>query len=209
MLAMGLLKRASTNKGVHMISVEKNRIQIEVMEKMNDMKATRSPETSENKTNFLTKLLAPFDLRKKENEKLKVLLCEDDKLWTMIIKKYLENEGVEVTTSISPVHYLSRKALASFDLIITDNQMPYMYGTQFVDYVEKELALDIPMYICSADSSLKEDVSLTKVLKGIFYKGCGLELTVKTILDDFKKYQDNLQEKAELKFAMTANTLIA
>lgn len=193
-----------------MMTVEKDRIQTEVKEKMSDMKAYHASETSvvEAKTSFLSKFLAPFDLRQKTG-KIKVLVCEDCSLWTKLLKNYLERAEAEVTTSLSPVYFLNKKSLESFDLIITDNQMPYMYGTQFVEYIEKELQLDIPIYIHSADSSLKENLPLSKVLRGIHEKGASLAPTIKAILDDFRVFQENQRSKMELKYAITANTLIA
>lgn len=195
-----------------MISVEKDRIQTEVMEKMNDMKASHSSKPSDvpAKSSFLEKFLAPFDLRKKSNNNIRVLICEDCSLWTKLLKRSLEKQEIEVTTSISPVYFLNKKLLESFDLIITDNQMPYMYGTQFIEFIEKELQLAIPIYLHSADPSLKNEVPLSKVLRGIFEKGKSLDATLNTILNDFKSLQNaNLKTELELKYAVAANTLIA
>ena len=195
-----------------MISVEKDRIQTEVMEKMNDMKAGHPSQPSDvpTKSSFLEKFLAPFDLRKKSNDNIRVLVCEDCSLWTKLLKRALEKQGIEVITSISPVYFLNKKNLESFDLIITDNQMPYMFGTQFIEFVEKELQLKTPIYLHSADSSLKNEIPLTKVLRGIFEKGKSLDATLSTILNDFKILQnENMKSELELKYAMAANTLIA
>lgn len=193
-----------------MIEVEKNRVQAEVMEKMNEMKALHSsPIPEKNKISFLSKFLGPFDLSKKGECKTKVLICEDCRLMSRLMKKILEMRGLDVTITETPAHFLTKKSLETFDFIITDNHMPYMMGTQFIEYVEKELKLGIPIYIYSGDPDLKGSLQLSNVLRGVFEKGGGFESTLQTILTDFKKYQDELKAKIEMKFVMTANTLMA
>jgi CheY-like chemotaxis protein len=192
-----------------MIEVEKNRIQVEVMEKMNELKAHHHQASVKSKTTFLSRFLSPFELLKKEETKTRVLLCEDCRILVRLMKKLLEQKGFDVTVTESPAHFLNKKSLEAFDLIITDNHMPYMMGTQFIEFVENELKLNIPMYVYSGDPDLKDRLPLSKVLRGVFEKGYGFESTLQTILFDFNKFQEELKNNIEMKFAMTANTLMA
>jgi len=173
-----------------MIELENNRIQIEVMSKIEDVKQThKASQDLQEKTSFLAKFFKPDE---SVNKKLKILFCEDSKLLSLIVRKMLELKGFEVTVSETPVHFLSKESLKSFDLVITDNNMPYMTGTQFTEYVEKELRIDLPMYIYSGDPYLKEELDTTKVRRGIFEKGIGFEKVLQSILDDFKIYKKEL-----------------
>lgn len=194
-----------------MIAAERETVQVEVLNKMNEMKMLHSAHGTETSkaTSFLTKFLGQFDVLKKSETKTKVLICEDCRIIVRLMKKHLEMEGFEVTTTETPVHYLNKKSLEAFDLIITDNQMPYMMGTQFIEFVERELKLDIPIYIHSGDPDLKNRLHLSNVLRGVFKKGDGFESTLQTIISDFKKYQEEFRTKIETKYAMTINTLMA
>lgn len=193
-----------------MIASEKERIQTEVMCRMNEMKELHQDHTTpKNRQSIISKFLNPFEMVRKENVKTKILLCEDNTPLAIVIRKLLEKKGFDVTVTETPAHFLSKERLSTFDFIITDNQMPYMMGTQFIEFVEKELQLAIPMYIYSGDSDLKGRIPLGKVLRGIFEKGAGFENVFQTILSDFTSYKDDLNAKHEVKLAITANTLMA
>ncbi len=187
-----------------MIEVEKNRIQVEVMTKMDEIKSGYQQKES-----FLSRFLRPFESTKPQKNKLKVLICEDSEILCKIISKIMEKKGFDVTATETPTHFLTKERLADFDFIITDNNMPYMMGTQFTEYVEKELKLELPMYLYSGDPDLKNEWPLTKVRRGIFEKGSGFEAVLQKILTDFNSYKDEMNAKLEMKLAITANTLMA
>lgn len=194
-----------------MIEVEKNRIQTEVIAKMEDFKKLHNQTSHENERGgFLSKFLKPFDLLnpKESDRKTKILYCEDCKTLSKLIQRLLESKGFDVTVSETPIHFLSKERLKQFDFVITDNNMPYMTGTQFTEYVEKELHLDIPMYLFTGDSHLRQELPITKVRRGIFDKGYGFASALQSILSDFQIYNQELKEKFEMKLAITANTMI-
>lgn len=169
-----------------MNELDKDRLQTEVLTKIREVKMHAfhvTPETG--KINFLSKFLN-FNEKNKTESKKRVLLCEDDKLISKLLTRHLENNGFEVVSTVSPIFYTSKESLESFDFIITDNRMPYMFGTQFVEFVEQELKLNVPMYLHSGDCDLKEQYSLSNVLKGIFVKGGGFDLLVSQIKKDLE-----------------------
>lgn len=176
-----------------MFELEKNRIQVEVMSKVSEFNDQHSScVVNKVKPHFLEKFLRPFEKNKEASEKIKILLCEDCPVLSKITRKLLEKKGYEVTTTETPIHFLSKASLQNFDFVITDNRMPYMFGTQFVEYVENELRLDLPMYIYSGDTDLKHRYPLTNVLRGVFEKGSGVEEILQTIISDFKDYKERL-----------------
>lgn len=169
-----------------MIELEKTRLQTEVKCKLSEMSqknAEINPDSD--KINFIKKF---FNFKKDEVESeiipRKVLVCEDDILMTKLLRRFLEAKGLNVTTTVSPIFFADKKLLLGFDFIITDNQMPYMHGTQFVDYVEKELQMNVPMYIHSGDCDLKNKHPITKVLREVFVKGAGFDSIFKKISED-------------------------
>lgn len=191
-----------------MFEIDKDRIQTEVITKMEEIKAMSEKQIS-NKESFLSRFIKPFADSKVSNQNLKVLICEDCALLSKIIRRVMEKEGFNVTVTATPAPFLTRERLAEFDFIITDNNMPYMLGTQFIEYVEKELKMDIPMYLYSGDPFLKDIWPLTKVRRGIFEKGSGFESVLQRIMSDFKNYKDEMNAILEMKLSMTANTLMA
>lgn len=193
-----------------MIEIEKNKTRVEVMSKINEIQGIHHrKEGQEEKESFLGRFLKPFESRETNAQRMKVLVCEDCKILSKLLCKIMEKKGIEVTLTESPVHFLNKDRLEKFDFVITDNNMPYMKGTQFIEFVEKELKLHIPIYIHSGDSYLKNELPLTKVLRGIFVKGSSFDDVLRNILTDFKSYRDELNSKIEMKLAMTANALMA
>ncbi|MBL7663572.1 MAG: response regulator [Bacteriovoracaceae bacterium] len=178
-----------------MFEIEKNRIQVEVMTKMDEVKACQAKEN--NSKGFLSKFLKPFAENQQPETGLKVLVCEDDKLQRLILKKSLEKRGIEAIFSETPVRVLNQNYLKNFDFVITDNRMPYMTGTQFTEYVEEELNLELPMYMLSGDSYLKHELPITKVRRGIFEKFEKLEKVLDEIFDDFKNYKKEIKQREE------------
>lgn len=194
-----------------MIDLDKNRMQTEAIARMDDFKKHYKENQHENeRDSFLSKFLKPLELfnSKSAERNINVLYCEDCKLLGKIIRKFLESKGFDVTVSETPIPFLSKDHLKQFDFVITDNNMPYMTGTQFTEYVEKELNLEIPMYMFTGDSHLKEELPITKVRRGIFIKGSGFEKTFQAILADFEKYKQELSQRMEMRLTITANTLV-
>lgn len=192
-----------------MVDVEKGRIRVEVTAKMDEVRSIQhTNEGQSGGSGFLAKFFKPFEPTKPQAQRLKVLVCEDERIIRLVLKKTLEENDLDVTLTDNPVSYLSRERLHNFDFIITDNRMPYMWGTQFIEYVENHLRLDIPMYIYSGDPYLKKELSLTKVLRGIFEKGSGIEGVLQTILADYQKYRAETDVKMEMNMAMASARLM-
>ncbi len=83
-----------------------------------------------------------------------ILLVDDEKSLLDMTKRILENLHYKVTTEISSVKALEifKSNPDQFDLIITDQSMPNMSGSEFVAEILK-VRPDIPIILCSGYSS--------------------------------------------------------
>lgn len=90
-----------------------------------------------------------------ENEKMRVLLAEDDRNLGNILKSYLEAKNYETTLCVNGQEALQAYAKNRFDICIIDVMMPVMDGFSLA----KEIRLDnkqIPILFLTA-KSLQED----------------------------------------------------
>jgi len=81
----------------------------------------------------------------------KVLIVDDDPNQIKLIKLYLKNTELEITTAKNgrhAVHVLKNK---NFDIILTDYQMPEMDGETLISAIRNELKLLIPIIMISAN----------------------------------------------------------
>ena len=81
----------------------------------------------------------------------KVLIVDDDPNQIKLIKLYLKNMDLEITTAKNgrhAVHILKDKA---FDIILTDYQMPEMDGETLISTIRNEIKLQIPVIMISAN----------------------------------------------------------
>jgi len=84
-----------------------------------------------------------------------ILLVDDDKLFISMMVKMLERQGYKITPFTDPLRALEkfRENSTAFDLVITDQCMPYMEGTQLIQAI-REISPDIPVILWSG---FKED----------------------------------------------------
>lgn len=81
---------------------------------------------------------------------LRVLLIEDNDHNQMLAKIYLERNGAIVDIAGNGLIGIQRLAVNTYDVVLTDIQMPVMDGYQTTDRIRNELRLDIPIVGCSA-----------------------------------------------------------
>lgn len=91
------------------------------------------------------------------NNKIKVLLVEDEQTLAMIIKDTLDDEGFEVTLSID-----GEKGLKSFlsdkpDIIVADVMMPHLDGFEMVSKIRQTDKIT-PILFLTARSAIKDVV---------------------------------------------------
>lgn len=84
---------------------------------------------------------------------MKILVCEDDeailKIMQFKLKKELDAEVESANDGKKAIQALT--AQRDYDLIITDIHMPYHSGMEVIEYARKELKLEVPIIVLSAE----------------------------------------------------------
>lgn len=113
----------------------------------------------------------------------RILVVDDERMLGKVISQMLSYLGYEVTSFVSPVEALAsfRNDPNDFDLLITDQTMPGLSGTEFAEEA-KNLRDDVPIILCSgssedfeiediegtmADSFLKKPISFENLSKEV------------------------------------------
>lgn len=104
-----------------------------------------------------------FDRGKAEKKRPKILLLEDVAFFRQLIKGYLEDEGYEVKAVQNGQVGLDSIEAESFDLIVSDLEMPIMDGWDFMQNVRNSLKIsDVPAI---ALTSLDTDDAKVRAVK--------------------------------------------
>ena len=109
-------------------------------------------------------------LKTKDNFKYKILIVDDSHTTRILQKNILSNHGYNVTTATNPINALEKTALNSYDLIISDIQMPEMNGFQFIEKLRKDSRYEkIPIIIVSSEpkENHTQEIESTKIIKYI------------------------------------------
>jgi len=128
-------------------------------------------------------------------KEIKLLLIEDDEQMADLLKRFLEENTMQVSHVVRPSQALAILEIESFDLIILDLSLPEMDGLELCRKIRE--TSDIPIIISSARSDLNDklvgfengaDDYLPKP-----YSPRELLARIKTIL----RRQGNVEEKEE------------
>ena len=97
----------------------------------------------------------PARLSQSDGEGKHILVVDDEESVAMFLQEFLQiyNYKVTVTTSSKQAVDLYRQAAADFDLIITDQTMPEMTGTEMIQQIF-QIKPDIPVILCSGYNEL-------------------------------------------------------
>jgi CheY-like chemotaxis protein len=89
----------------------------------------------------------------------RILVAEDNFVLSRVIQFNLEQAGYSVTAAGNGQEAIEQLSTNSFDLMITDYQMPITDGADVCDYVRQTLNnRELPIILCSA-KGLELDVS--------------------------------------------------
>ncbi|MDM8517328.1 PAS domain S-box protein [Desulfobacterales bacterium HSG16] len=122
----------------------------------------------------------------------RILLVDDEPSIAKLEKQMLERLGYSVTMCINSIEALKafRKSPDSFDMIISDMNMPNMAGDQLASEI-KLIRSDIPFIICTGFSErMNEEKADTLGITGILMKPViksEMAKTVRKLLDEAKK----------------------
>jgi DNA-binding response OmpR family regulator len=119
----------------------------------------------------------------------KILFVEDDDTLAFIISKKLEHLGFFVTLSKDGKDAITKlKVQNDFDIVISDNILPFFSGIEILKFLRHELNSKTPFVLVSLDSSL--------YLKETFYKYNGTTFLKKpfifnTLIEELKAIAPN------------------
>lgn len=85
------------------------------------------------------------------DEPLKVLLVEDNHTNAFIARAFCKKYGLDVEWVTDGVQAIEKAKEQQFDLILMDNQLPYLGGIDATRVIKQELKLSAAVYACTAD----------------------------------------------------------
>ena len=109
-------------------------------------------------------------LKTRDNFKYKILIVDDSHTTRILQKNILSNYGYNVMTATNPVNALEKIKLETFDMIISDIQMPFMNGFEFISKArELEAYKNTPVIIVSSEpiENHFDDINKTRITKYI------------------------------------------
>jgi DNA-binding response OmpR family regulator len=80
----------------------------------------------------------------------KLLLIEDDDLLRKSLAHFLRNQQFEVVEASNGAEALDEIRAASFNLIITDLNIPYIGGLEIINVIRNELFLRVPVIVLTS-----------------------------------------------------------
>jgi CheY-like chemotaxis protein len=89
----------------------------------------------------------------------KILIVDDDPNQIKLLKIYLKNFDLDISTAKNGRHALHMLQRKEFDLILTDYQMPEMDGGTMISKIREELKSNLPIVVISAND---RELNITK-----------------------------------------------
>ena len=126
-----------------------------------------------NKYSLRASLIENTDMKKR-----RVLLVEDDSLSVKLYVKLLSKWGYDVSYANNGMLALEMLEEESYDLLLTDNQLPLMTGSELVEKVMKTRPTLKTLIVTGDSASLFASLTKTTVLR-------------KPIIPDYLKFRIN------------------
>lgn len=95
-----------------------------------------------------------------------ILIVDDDKQMTAMLKKVLEKKGYKTKTAVNGQEALAKSAAGDLDLVVTDIRMPGLNGMQLLEKI-KERHQDLPVVLMTAFGSI--DSAVESMKKGAYH----------------------------------------
>jgi len=107
-----------------------------------------------------------FNVYSKDDEKMKILLVDDDEDINITLKKVLEEKGYKIKTYGNPIKALENFKKNLYNLIIIDIKMPQMNGFEFYNNIRK---IDNKVKICFLTAGEKDSDKYYEILSRNLY----------------------------------------
>lgn len=114
------------------------------------------------------------------NEKLKILVVDDEVDIADLICFNLEVAGFEVVTSLSVDEAIQQLAKHQFNAVISDMRMPKKTGIDLVNHL-KSNSINIPIYIYTGFSEAEDSTLINMGVSEVFHKPTDLKQMVQQV----------------------------
>ncbi len=113
-----------------------------------------------------------------------VLLVDDSTIMRMVITMNLRRLlGVTIIEAVDGQDALKKLADRSFDLVLTDMNMPVMDGASLIRYIRTQLASDVPIVIITTRGENKDrDIGMSLGANGYITKPVDMKELMWTVL---------------------------
>ncbi|MGF1687300.1 ATP-binding protein [Photobacterium japonica] len=135
---------------------------------------------------------------KNENESqaakcgLHILLVEDNAVNAMVARRYCEKAGHKVTHCLDALKAIETLKQTCFDLILMDNHMPEMQGSEAIKIIRQELHIQTVIFACTADVFQEtHDAFMTSGAQCVLTKplqACRLNDAIATFADQIERF---------------------
>ncbi len=125
---------------------------------------------------------------------MKILLIDDNDTLREMLGYALKSFGYEVETARDGISGLEKLEQKSYDLLITDNNMPRMGGLKLIEETSQR-EIDIKTVLISGD--LTKDIVESAKKRGVFEclaKPFSLDLLRETVMRAFEEDKNSKQE---------------
>ena len=108
-----------------------------------------------------------FNFKKKENERKKILIVEDEPLSVMVIERILKGYEFDLIIAVNGLDAIDKFKANVIDLVIMDLYMPKMDGFEASKRI-KAMSKDTPIIVISTtligEEDLKRDIGIDYLL---------------------------------------------
>lgn len=108
-----------------------------------------------------------FNFKKKENERKKILIVEDEPMSVMVIERILKGYEFDLVIAVDGLDAIDKFKKNTIDLVIMDLYMPKMDGFEASKRI-KAMSKDTPIIVISTtligEEELKRDIGIDYLL---------------------------------------------
>ncbi|HSZ72593.1 MAG TPA: response regulator transcription factor [Cytophagaceae bacterium] len=94
---------------------------------------------------------------------MKLLIAEDEKMLLKTMAFFLEKRGYDITQVFNGNDAVEVLKKETFDLIITDINMPFITGMEIINIVRNELHLSVPIIVLTSVGLEKTELSAFEI----------------------------------------------
>lgn len=126
---------------------------------------------------------------------MKILIVDDDKTTRKILSLYLKEGGFNVTTAENGLNAMEKLGSDTFQLVMTDLNMPFMDGIKFIKTIKANpRTANIPALMLTAETDGEEkDRALKAGADGYLSK----PVTAEELVAKIKQMLEDASEKGE------------